>query len=85
MGERNHDLSKQLVDAKYPNIKLNLIRSLYQKKKKSLQEKASGIILSIISNEDKFVILGKEDLFCSNCNYIKDGGDFSDQNPVYHI
>ena len=36
-----------------------------------------------MSNEDKFVILGNADLLYSN-NYIKDGSDFSDQNPVYH-
>ena len=34
-----------------------MIRSLPQKKKKSLQEHVSGKILNIISNEDKFVIL----------------------------
>jgi transketolase len=67
---------------KHPNIQSNLI-SLSARKRKNLYKQASGEILKIISKEDKFIKLGNAELFCSNGNYIKEGGYFSDQNPVY--
>ena len=47
-----------LLNTKHPNIKSNLISSLHHKKKKSLQDQESREILIIISNKDKFIILG---------------------------
>jgi transketolase len=67
---------------KHPNIQSNLI-SLSARKRKNLYKQASGEILKIISKEDKFIKLGNAELFCSNGNYIKEDGYFSEQNPVY--
>ena len=79
--EKNPDLAKQLDEIEtHKYIEYNKIPT--SEKEKISTRAASGEILNIISDENKFIVSGSADLFSSNCNYIKDCGDFSDKNPL---
>jgi transketolase len=82
-GKKNPDKAKLLDDGLERRVPADLLEEIpeFPKDAKLATRKAGGEVLQPIAKAMPLLISGSADLYGSTMNYIKDGGDFTRNNP----
>src|SRR5207247_3689015 len=82
-SKKNPDKAKLLDDGLDRRVPADLLEEIpeFPKDAKLATRKAGGEVLRPIAKAMPLLISGSADLYGSTMNYIKDGGDFTRDNP----